>query len=156
MIEQLDSKLSYSDIEKLIPHRYPFLLVDKITDIKKGNSIIAIKSVSGNEPFFPGHFPGFPIFPGVLIVEAMAQAASCLAKISMSSNDKNTLFYLASIDKTKFKKPLFPGNLLTIYVEKKTERSSLWKFVGRAKVNDELICISEFSAMIGLKDGINK
>ena len=75
MIEQLDSKLSYSDIEKLIPHRYPFLLIDKIIDIKKGNSIIAIKSVSGNEPFFPGHFPGFPIFPGVLIVEAMAQVS---------------------------------------------------------------------------------
>ncbi len=154
MYNETEQKLSYSEIEKIIPHRFPFLLIDKITNIKIGQSLTAVKAVSGNEPFFPGHFPNYPILPGVLVVEAMAQAASCLAKLSMSKKNENNLFFLTSIDKTKFKKPVLPGNLLYIYIEKKIEKSSLWKFVGRAEVENNIVCVSEISAMVGLKDGI--
>ena len=123
-----DTILGYADIEKLLPHRAPFLLIDKIRDIKLGQSAVGIKAVSGNEPYFVGHFPGNPVMPGVLIVEAMAQTAGALAALSLGAEAKDKLVFLASVNNTKFKTPVRPGDLLEVHVEKIAGRGLLWKF----------------------------
>lgn len=138
----------YAEIEQLIPHRAPFLLIDQLRDIVLGKSITAIKAVSGNEPYFPGHFPGNPVMPGVLIVEAMAQAASCLASLTHPEQQKGMLVFLASVDKTRFKKPVRPGDLLELKVQKTAGKAALWKFSGVAEVAGTVMAQAEFSAMV--------
>ena len=131
-----------------LPHRYPMLLVDRVEELIPDRSIRAIKAVTINEPFFPGHFPGRPIMPGVLIVEALAQAAGVLAVESLGLAGTGKLVYFMSIDGVKFRKPVEPGILLSLEVEFVQKRSRVCKFAGRAKIDGELAAECEFTAMI--------
>ena len=140
--------LDYAAIEKLLPHRAPFLLIDRLDNIISGESAVGIKAVSGNEPYFVGHFPGHPIMPGVLIVEAMAQAAGALAMLSQDDTKHGKLVFLASVDKTRFKRPVTPGILLELQVNKVTSKGPLWKFSGKAMSNGIVMAEADFSAMV--------
>ena len=131
-----------------LPHRYPLLLVDRVERLVRDRSITAIKAVSMNEQFFQGHFPGRPIMPGVLIVEAMAQAAGILAVESLGLTDSGKLVYFMAIESAKFRAPVEPGCLLTLDVEFVQKRSSVCKFAGRATVNGKLAAEANFTAMI--------
>ncbi|SET17980.1 3-hydroxyacyl-[acyl-carrier-protein] dehydratase [Nitrosomonas marina] len=128
------------EILKYLPHRYPLLLVDKVLSIETGKSIVAVKSVSINEPFFQGHFPHHPVMPGVLIVEAMAQAAALLTlKSGGESNKEDTVYYFVGIDNVRFKKPVMPGDQLILKVSIDREIKGLWKYSARAEVDDQLV-----------------
>ena len=140
--------LDYAAIEKLLPHRAPFLLIDRLENIISGESAVGIKAVSGNEPYFVGHFPGHPIMPGVLIVEAMAQAAGALAMLSQDDTEHGKLVFLASVDKTRFKRPVTPGILLELQVNKVASKGPLWKFSGKAMSNGIVMAQADFSAMV--------
>ncbi len=140
--------LLYNDIIKLIPHRHPFLLIDKVTDIVINKSIIGIKAVTFNEPFFPGHFPGYPIMPGVLILESMAQTAACLVSYEDQSLSLNNLVFFTGIEKAKFRKPVIPGNELLLKINLISNKRSLYKFNGEAFVKNNLVASSDFSAML--------
>ena len=131
-----------------LPHRYPLLLVDRVERLVPDRSITAIKAVSMNEQFFQGHFPGRPIMPGVLIVEAMAQAAGILAVESLGLADSGKLVYFMAIESAKFRAPVEPGCLLTLDVEFVQKRSSVCKFAGRATVDGKLAAEAQFTAMI--------
>ncbi len=131
-----------------LPHRYPMLLVDRVVDLVPDTSITAIKAVSMNEQFFQGHFPGRPIMPGVLIVEAMAQAAGILAVESLGLAGSGKLVYFMAIDGAKFRKPVEPGVLLQLDVEFVQKRASVCKFAGRALVDGQLVAEANFTAMI--------
>jgi len=131
-----------------LPHRYPLLLVDRVEDLVLDTSIKAIKAVSMNEQFFQGHFPGRPIMPGVLIVEAMAQAAGILAVESLGLAGSGKLVYFMAIDGAKFRKPVEPGVLLKLEVTFVQKRSSVCKFAGRALVDGQLVAEANFTAMI--------
>ena len=131
-----------------LPHRYPMLLVDRIERIVPDQSITAIKAVSMNEPFFQGHFPGRPIMPGVLIVEALAQAAGVLAVESLGLANSGKLVYFMAIEGAKFRVPVEPGCLLQLDVEFVQKRSSICKFAGRASVDGKLVAEANFTAMI--------
>lgn len=137
--------LDVNDIMKLLPHRYPFLLVDRITEIDPGKKIIGLKNVSMNEPFFPGHFPGHPVMPGVLIVEAMAQVAAILV-YSSSEENKDKITYFVGIDKTKFRKPVVPGDQIRLELEVIGCRRGIWSFAGKAYVDNKLVTESELRA----------
>ena len=132
----------------MLPHRYPMLLVDHVEEIVPDRSIRAIKAVSINEPFFQGHFPGRPIMPGVLIVEALAQAAGVLAMQSLGLVDSGKLVYFMAIDNAKFRQPVEPGMLLTLDVEFVQKRASVCKFAGRASIGGRLAAEASFTAMI--------
>ena len=140
--------LLHNDIIKLIPHRHPFLLIDKITDINLNKSITGIKAVTFNEPYFPGHFPEHPVMPGVLILEGMAQTAACLISYEYQSLSKNNLVFFTGIDKAKFRKPVTPGCTLFYKIYLITSKRSLYKFRGEAFVGGKLVASSEFSAML--------
>ena len=131
-----------------LPHRYPMLLVDRVARLEKDQSITAIKAVSINEPFFAGHFPGRPIMPGVLIVEALAQAAGVLAVESLGLAGSGKLVYFMAIDGAKFRAPVEPGCLLELNVEFVQKRSSVCKFAGRALIDGKLAAEANFTAMI--------
>ena len=132
------------EIRKQLPHRYPFLLVDRVLEIEKGKRIKAIKNVTINEPFFGGHFPNRPVMPGVLMLEAMAQAAALLSFRSLDIvPDDNTVYYFAAIDGARFKRPVEPGDQLTLEVEIDRMKAGISKFRGRAKVGEELACEAE-------------
>ena len=131
-----------------LPHRYPMLLVDRVEDLILDTSITAIKAVSMNEQFFQGHFPGRPIMPGVLIVEAMAQAAGILAVESLGLAGSGKLVYFMAIDGAKFRKPVEPGVLLKLEVTFVQKRSAVCKFAGRALVDGQLVAEANFTAMI--------
>ena len=131
-----------------LPHRYPMLLVDRVEAIEPDRSIRAIKAVSFNESFFQGHFPGRPIMPGVLIVEALAQAAGILAVESLGLAGSGKLVYFMAIDEAKFRKPVEPGVLLTLDVEFVQKRATVCKFAGRALLGDSLAASANFTAMI--------
>ncbi len=133
--------LDIHQILKLLPHRYPFLLVDRVLTMEKGKRITAIKNVTINEPFFNGHFPHRPVMPGVLMLEAMAQTGALLSFHSMDKvPDEHTVYYFAGIDGARFKRPVEPGDQLTIEVEIERARAGLSRFKGRALVGDELAC----------------
>jgi len=138
------------DILKLIPHRYPFLLVDKVVAFEIGKSIKTIKCVTANEPFFQGHFPGNPVMPGVLMVEALAQSMALLAfKSLLESGVEPTggeVFYFAGIDKARFKRPVFPGDVLTMEVKLIKQKGQIWKAEGTVYVDGQLACAAEIMA----------
>ena len=132
------STLDITEILKYLPHRYPFLLVDRVVEIEEGKRIVALKNVTMNEPFFPGHFPHHPVMPGVLIVEAMAQAAAVLSFKSMGKvPDENQVVYFAGIDKVRFKRPVMPGDQLLMEVEITASKRNIYKYLGVARVAGE-------------------
>ena len=133
--------MDIKEIQKYLPHRYPFLMVDRVTEFESHKRIVAIKNVSINEPLFLGHFPEQPVFPGVLIVEALAQAAGILAFKSLDRTPEDgSAYYLAGTDKTKFRRAVFPGDQLKLEVEIVRLRNQWMKAVGRATVDGELVC----------------
>lgn len=140
-------------IKRIIPHRYPFLLIDKVRDISLGKSAVGVKNVTINEPFFPGHFPQAPIMPGVLIVEAMAQTSSVLVGLTLDLVDRDPLVYFMGIDSTRFRRKVVPGDVLELLVTVKRGSSKVWKFEGRATVDGEVACEAEFMAMIDRNGG---
>ncbi len=149
--DQVAAAIGPLDIKRVmaaLPHRYPMLLVDRVEEIIPDVSIAAIKAVSINEPFFAGHFPGRPIMPGVLIVEALAQAAGVLAVESLGLANSGKLVYFMAIEGAKFRLPVEPGCLLTLEVEFIQKRSSVCKFAGRASVDGKLAAEAQFTAMI--------
>lgn len=149
--DKAEGALGPADIRRilaLLPHRYPMLLVDRVVAMAKDTSIHAVKAVTMNEPFFQGHFPGRPIMPGVLIVEALAQAAGVLAVESLGLAGSGKLVYFMAIDEAKFRKPVEPGVLLRLEVEFVQKRSSVCKFAGRALIDGQLAAQANFTAMI--------
>ena len=140
------------DIEQVmqyLPHRYPFLLIDKVTELEVGKSITALKNVTINEPFFPGHFPVSPVMPGVLILEAMAQAAAILSfKTTEYAPEDIGIVYFAGIDGARFKKPVKPGDQLILKVEIVREMRGIWKYKGRAEVDGVLVAEAELMATL--------
>ncbi|AOZ69418.1 3-hydroxyacyl-[acyl-carrier-protein] dehydratase FabZ [Rhodobacter xanthinilyticus] len=138
-------------IKKIIPHRYPFLLVDKVRDIVPNETAVGIKMVTANEPHFEGHFPAKPIMPGVLIIEALAQTAAVLVGVSMDVIGKDLLTYFMGIDKAKFRRMVVPGDCLELHVKALRGGGKIWKFEGRALVEGELAASAEFTAMMDLK-----
>lgn len=141
--EKSSNALDIAEILKLLPHRYPFLLVDRVLDYKENKTLRAVKNVTFNEPFFQGHFPEKPVFPGVLILEAMAQATGILAFKSRGKLEDGQLYYFAAIDKARFKRPVFPGDQLIFDVEYLKERRGVALFRGIATVDGELVCEAE-------------
>ena len=133
---------------RMLPHRYPFLLVDYLEQVSVNESAVGVKNVSIGDPFFQGHFPGNPIMPGVLIVESMAQTAGALVVESLGLHDSGSLVYFMSIENAKFRKLVVPGNVLKLYVKVKKARTKIWKFKGIAKVDDNIVAESEFTAMM--------
>lgn len=140
-------------IMELLPHRYPFLLIDKIIDIAGDESATGIKNVTINEPFFNGHFPGAPVMPGVLIIEAMAQTAGAIVIHATGKEIEGKLVYFMAIDDARFRRPVVPGDVLHIHVHKQQARRNVWKFKGEAKVNGELCAEALVTAMIMTGDG---
>ncbi len=140
--------LDINDIMARIPHRYPFLLIDKVIDIVDGESGIGIKNVTINEPFFQGHFPQRPVMPGVLIIEAMAQTAGVLVVNSMKDPTANKIVYFMTIDNARFRRPVHPGDRLEIHVKKQRNRGPVWKFAGEAKVDGLVVAEAVYSAMV--------
>lgn len=136
------------DLLKALPHRYPFLMVDKLKDIDGGNSCVGIKNVTANEPQFMGHFPGHPVMPGVLMLEGMAQTAGALCILAKSPDSPPSLVYLMSIDKAKFRKPVVPGDQIEYHVRMVQSRGSVWKFVCTAMVDGKKVCEAQISAML--------
>lgn len=137
--------IDIKEIMNILPHRYPFLLVDKIIDMTPNEKVTGIKNVTINEPFFQGHFPGNPVMPGVLIVEAMAQVAGILA---FKSGVEGTGVLFMSIERVKFRRPIVPGDQIIFEVNVMHRRGTVWKFSGIAKVNEKIAAEAEFTAMV--------
>lgn len=133
---------------KLLPHRYPFLLVDRMYDMDGDQSCVGVKNVTFNEPFFLGHFPDFPVMPGVLIIEGLAQTAGALCVHSLGESYKPQIVYFMGIDRAKFRKPVLPGDQLHYHVRKIRSRGRAWRFFGEAKVAGVVVAEAEVSAMI--------
>ena len=137
--------MNIPEIHAMLPHRYPFLLVDRVVEITPGERIHAIKNVTANEPHFQGHFPTFPIMPGVLLVEALAQAAGILF-IAAKPETGGQTFYLAGLDGFRFRRPVIPGDVVHLHVERTANKRSLWKFAARAEVDGKLVVEGEILA----------
>ncbi len=135
-------------IMELLPHRYPFLMVDRIVDMDGDNSAVGIKNVSANEPHFMGHFPNQPVMPGVLLIEGMAQTAGALCVHSRGDSGTPKLVYFMTIDKVKFRKPVLPGDQVRYHMTKIRNRTNIWKFEGVAMVDDTKVAEAEISAML--------
>jgi len=135
-------------IMKLIPHRYPFLMIDRVVDIVANKSAVGIKCVSIAEPYFQGHFPTQPVMPGVLIIEAMAQTAAVVVVSSLGPESEGRLVYFMSIDRARFRKPVVPGDVLHVHVARERSRGNVWRFAGVAKVDDKVVAEATYSAMI--------
>jgi len=150
-VSQPQEQLGTADIARvlqLLPHRYPFLLVDRIYDMDGDRSAVGVKNVTINEPFFQGHFPQYPVMPGVLIIEGLAQTAGALCVASLSEDYKADLVYFMGIDRAKFRKPVLPGDQLHYHVRKVRNRGRVWKFFGEAKVDGQVAAEAEVSAML--------
>ena len=135
-------------IMKMLPHRYPFLLVDRIVDINGDESCVGIKNVTANEPQFMGHFPSEPVFPGVLIIEGMAQTAGVIGMLGLSDGAKPSKVYFLTIDKAKFRKPVIPGDTMEYHLQKINRRKMMWWYKGIAKVRGEVVAEAEIGAML--------
>ena len=135
-------------IMQMLPHRYPMLMIDRMVEVVPGQSAVGIKNVSINEHFFEGHFPGHPVMPGVLIVEAMAQTAAALVVHTLGPASEGKIVYFMSIENAKFRRPVVPGDQLRVEVTKAQSRGSVWKFDGAAKVDGVLVADATFAAMI--------
>ena len=144
--------MNIREIQNILPHRYPFLLVDRIIDIKPKVNAVGLKNVTANEHFFQGHFPDNPIMPGVLIVEAMAQVSGILA---FHSGAQGNSIYFMSIEKAKFRKPVVPGDQLRLEVNVLQQRNNVWKFSGQAIVDDKVVAEADFTAMVSEKEQNN-
>lgn len=144
--------IDINEIQSILPHRYPFLLIDRVTGMEEGKSIVAYKNVTIGEHVFQGHFPGHPIYPGVMIIEGMAQAGGVLAFKSMNSEAQaetsEKVVYFMSIDKAKFRSPVTPGDKLEYRLEVLKHKGSIWVLLGKAYVNDKLVAEAELKAMI--------
>jgi 3-hydroxyacyl-[acyl-carrier-protein] dehydratase len=140
--------LDVEGIQKLLPHRPPFLLIDRVVEFEPHKRLVGWKGVTMNEPFFPGHFPGHPVMPGVLILEALAQAGALLAIMSLGPSAADKLTYLMGIDGAKFRKPVVPGDRLELVVEVTKQKGPVWKQVGRAIVDGQVVAEAEFLAML--------
>jgi 3-hydroxyacyl-[acyl-carrier-protein] dehydratase len=141
--------IDINEIMRYIPHRYPFLLVDRILELEVGKRVVGLKNVTINEPFFPGHFPHNPVMPGVLIIEALAQAAAVLAfKTDGTVPDNNAMVYFASVDNVRFKRPVVPGDQLILEAEIVRVMRNIWKFKGVAKVDGVIATQAEFMCAI--------
>ena len=147
MINKKNS-IDAKEILNLIPHRYPFLLVDRIEEIIINQRCTGVKNVTINEPFFPGHFPGHPIMPGVLIIESMAQTASALVVYGYDGDIEGLSVYLMKVDKAKFRKPVLPGDQLRMEIIKERNKGEVWQFFGKAFVDDKLVAEASITAMV--------
>ncbi|UCF72776.1 MAG: 3-hydroxyacyl-ACP dehydratase FabZ [Deltaproteobacteria bacterium] len=147
----MDLPLTYKDIIKILPHRHPFLLVDMITELELGERIVGIKNVTINEPFFEGHFPGNPIMPGVLVIEAMAQVGGILARLTEPEDMKkegNNAMYFVAMDKVRFRKPILPGDQILFELTAVRKGSKIWKMKGKAMVHNAIVAEAELVAAI--------
>ena len=135
-------------IMEMIPHRYPFLMIDRMVKVIPDVSAVSIKNVSINEPFFQGHFPGYPVMPGVLIIEAMAQTSAVLVTQTMGEKSEGKMVYFMSVEQARFRKPVTPGDSLLITITKLQNRGPVWKFKGEAHVGEALMAEATFTAMI--------
>ena len=155
MDKSLDSSGSAADlgmILRMIPHRYPFLMIDKVVDMRRAESAVGIKNVTVNEPHFVGHFPDQPVMPGVAIVEAMAQTAAILVSHTLDLIDKPIGIYLLAVDNARFRKMVVPGDVLRLYVTVLRGRGRIWKFRGEGRVDGETAAAAEITALWELKD----
>lgn len=135
-------------IMDMIPHRYPFLLVDRVVDVRKNESCIGIKNVTMNEPFFQGHFPRRPVMPGVLIIESMAQTAAVLVVETLGPESEGKLVYFMSVENARFRRPVTPGDRLELHVRKEQNRRNVWKFRAEGKVDGKVVAEATYAAMI--------
>ena len=140
--------IDINEIKQYIPHRYPFLLVDRIVELEIGKRIVGLKNVTINEPFFPGHFPHNPVMPGVLIIECMAQTAAVLVVTTLGPAWQGKLVYFMSVEEAKFRKPVVPGDQMRVHVVKQRQRSNIWKFSAEAKVDGKVVAEATYAAMI--------
>ncbi len=146
-----EGALGTADINRvmqMIPHRYPMLLVDKVIELRADHSAIGIKNVTINEPFFQGHFPQRPVFPGVMVIESMAQTAAVLVVYTLGASSEGKLVYFMGVDNARFRRPIVPGDQLHIKVTRDRRRGNVWKFVGEVTVEGKLAAEATFSAMI--------
>ncbi|HLG85769.1 MAG TPA: 3-hydroxyacyl-ACP dehydratase FabZ [Alphaproteobacteria bacterium] len=148
IVEQPPSSLDITQLMKMLPHRYPMLMVDRLEEIVVDHSAVGIKNVSVNEPCFQGHFPEKPIMPGVLIIESMAQTAAALVVLSLGGTSEGKLVYFMSIEDARFRKLVMPGDTLRVHVEKIHKRGNVWKFRGEARVGGVLCAEAVYTAMI--------
>lgn len=147
----MEKMYDIQEIMNLLPHRYPFIMVDRILELIPGEKVVALKNVTINEPFFQGHFPGTPVMPGVLIVEAMAQAGAVLAHASLSREELGGLVFFMGMDKVKFRKPVVPGDQLVIELKPLKQRLKVFKMSATAKVDGTLVAEAELMATFGEK-----
>jgi 3-hydroxyacyl-[acyl-carrier-protein] dehydratase len=143
--------LDINEIMQILPHRFPFLLVDRITEMEPGKRIVGLKNVTINEPFFTGHFPGHPVMPGVLIIEAMAQVGGILAYLSSDEATRSKVTYFMGIDNARFRKPVTPGDQLRLELVVTMNRRGIWGFNGKAFVEDKLVAEADLMATFGDK-----
>lgn len=148
MTKTITDPVNITEVMELIPHRYPILLVDRIVEYTPGVSAVGLKNVTFNEPHFNGHFPGWPVMPGVLIIEAMAQTSACLVVKTLGDEAKGKIVYFMTIDEARFRKPVVPGDQMHIHVEVIQNRRNVWKFKGEAKVGGVIHAEAIFAAMI--------
>ena len=147
-VEEQTLQIDIQRIMELIPHRHPFLMIDKLIDVVANERATGIKNVSINEHYFQGHFPSRPVMPGVLIIEAMAQTAAVLVVHTLGPQAEGKLVYFMSVDNARFRRPVFPGDVLHVHVVKQRHRANVWKFEGRAEVRGQLMAEAVFAAMI--------
>ena len=148
MSEKPGYLMDINAIEAILPHRFPFLLVDRVLSMEPMKKLVAVKCVTVNEPFFAGHFPGHPVMPGVLLLEAMAQAAGLLAKGSMAEDTTNKVTYLMAIDNARFRRPVVPGDRVELHVEIVKQKGAIWKTKGTAMVDGEVVAEADYMAML--------
>lgn len=148
MDDRAPLEIDINGIMKMIPHRYPFLMIDRVIDIVANESAVGIKAVSAAEPHFQGHFPQRPVMPGVLLIEAMAQTSAILVVHTIGAESEGKLVYFMSIDKARFRKPVTPGDTVYVHVTKKRNRGSVWQFTAEAKVDGAVVAEAVYAAMI--------
>ncbi len=147
-LKQTAIAIDTDGVMRMIPHRYPFLMIDRIVDLIPGVGATGIKNVSINEPYFQGHFPGRPVMPGVLLIEAMAQTAAVVVVHSLGEQFQGKLVYFMSVENARFRKPVLPGSTLHVHVTRLHNRGNVWKFSGEAKVDGTLVAEAVYTAMI--------